>query len=157
MPKTDLKLYSTDATTGAKQTTSISYVNPNASNSVLKTFAQQLNALTTNTYSAADRIETVNVDTEGSRKQFRNLTVTGAIQGATAIISANIQVDGSVNPAVFFFANNAVQLLTTTTVPSDDPTIAKRSVTIPNSSGELYVGTLTNDDFYADFIFVSIS
>lgn len=157
MPKTDLKLYSTDAATGAKQTTSISYVNPNASNSVLKTFAQQLNALTTNGYVSTDRIETVNVDTEGSRKQFRNLTVTGAIQGSTATISANIQVGGSINPAVFFFSNNTVTLLTTTAATSDDPTIAKRSVTIPNSSGEMYIGLLTNDDFYADFIFVSIS
>lgn len=157
MPKTDIKLYSTDSETGAKITTSVAYVNPNASNNALKEFAQKLNALTDNVYSSTDRVETVNVDTEGSRKQFRDITITGAIKGATAIISANIQIDGSINPAVFFFSNNTVTILTTAAVSSDDPTIAKRSVTIPNSTGELYIGLIANNDFYADFIFVSIA
>lgn len=157
MPKTDIKLYSTDAATGSKITTSVPYVNPNASNDALKEFALKLNAFTTNTYASTDRVETVNVDTESGRKQFRNITVTGAIQGATATISANIQIGGSINPAVFFFTNNTVTILTTAAVPSDDPTIAKRSVTIPNSSGEMYIGLIANDDFYADFTFVSIT
>ena len=37
-------------------TTSIRYVNPEASNEVLKTYAQMLNALTTNTYSSLTKV-----------------------------------------------------------------------------------------------------
>lgn len=64
MAKTDLKLYSTEAGTGKKITTSINYVNPEANSNALKTFAQKLNAFTTNTYGEADRVQTINVDTE---------------------------------------------------------------------------------------------
>lgn len=157
MPKTDLKLYSTDATTGAKQTTSITYVNPNASNTVLKQFAQKLNNLTTNTYSSADRVETVNVDTEGSRKSFRDITITGAAQGATATISANVTTSGTINPAVFYYTNDGVQLLTTTSIASEDPTIAKCTVVIPNTSGTIFVGLTSGTSFYADFVSTQVS
>lgn len=37
-------------------TTSIRYVNPEASNEVLKTYAQMLNALTTNTYDKLTKV-----------------------------------------------------------------------------------------------------
>lgn len=37
-------------------TTSIRYVNPEASNEVLKTYAQMLNALTTNTYDSLTKV-----------------------------------------------------------------------------------------------------
>ena len=159
MPKVDLKLYSTDAAEGKKITTSVTYVNPNASNAVLKTFAQQLNAFTTNTYSETDRVETINVDTDSSRKQFRNITITGATQGATATISAAIRAGGTITPAVFFLntSSGSVSLLSTSSASSTDPTIAKFTVQIPNNNGVVYVGLMQDSNFYADFINATVS
>lgn len=157
MPKVDLKLYSTDASDGKKITTSVTYVNPNVSNNVLKTFAQQLNAFTTNTYSSTDRVETVNVDTDDSRKQFRDVIITGATQGETAIISFNITAGEELTPAVFFYSNNAVQLLTTTKQSSADPLVGRYSVTIPNSNGTLFVGLTPRTEFYSEFTYANIA
>lgn len=61
--KTDLKLSSTSAG-GDPITTTISDVNPAASNLTLKTFAQKLNMLTTNTYEETNKVTTVNIDSE---------------------------------------------------------------------------------------------
>lgn len=152
MPKVDIKLYSTDAAEGKKITTSVPYVNPEASNSVLKEFAQQLNAFTSNTYVETDRVETVNVDTDESRKQFRRITITGAAQGATATISFNKAESETVSPAVFFYTNGTTTLLSTTPATSTDPTIAKFTVQIPSSSGYIYIGTLAATEFYSDFV-----
>lgn len=157
MPKVDLKLYSTDAAEGKKITTSVTYVNPAASNAVLKSFAQQLNAFTTNAYLETDRVETVNVDTDTSRKQYRDILITGAAQGATATISANVVEGVTVNPAVFYYSNGAAQVLTTTSIPSADPTVARFTVSIPNSSGQIFAGIATNDYFYADFVAQTVS
>ncbi len=157
MPKVDLKLYSTDAADGKKITTSVTYVNPAASNAVLKSFAQQLNALTTNNYTQTDRVETVNVDTDDSRKQFRDILITGATRGATATISVNIEENGSVNPAVFFYSSGNVQVLTTTSAPSVDPTVARFTVTIPNNGGQVFIGIAASNIFYADFVTTTVS
>lgn len=152
MPKVDIKLYSTDATDGKKITTSVPYVNPDASNSVLKEFAQRLNAFTSNNYTETDRVETVNVDTDSSRKQFRRITITGAAQGATATITFNKSETETATPAVFYYSNGTVTLLSTTSGTSTDPTIAKFTVQIPNNSGYIYVGLLAATEFYPDFI-----
>lgn len=157
MPKVDLKLYSTDAAEGKKITTSVTYINPNASNDVLKTFAQQLNAFTTNTYTETDRVETINVDTDASRKQFRNITITGATKGATATITSTIRAGENINPAVFFYSSGNVSVLTTTSVASTDPTIAKFTIQIPNSSGTIFIGLTTNKNFYAEFVDATVS
>lgn len=53
---TTLQLISDD-TNGNELQKSIGYANPNASNYVLKTAAQQLNGLTTNTFKKAIRID----------------------------------------------------------------------------------------------------
>lgn len=63
MAKTDLKMYSTDAS-DKKITTTLTYVNPAADSTTLKQFATKLNAFTTNTYGETDRVQTINVDTE---------------------------------------------------------------------------------------------
>lgn len=153
MPKVDLKLYSTDAAEGKKQTTTITYVNPDASNAVLKTFAQQLNQFTTNGYASADRVETVNVDTDDSRKLQRNIGIANAVRGQTAKLSINIQEGQTVNPAVFLYSNGAVTIIDATeTTESQDPSILIMTVQIPNQSGTLFVGTVANEYFYADFI-----
>lgn len=157
MPKVDIKLYSTDAAEGKKITTSVPYVNPNASNSVLKEFAQRLNAFTTNTYVETDRVETVNVDTDESRKQFRNITITGAAQGATATLTINIDDGETVNPAVFFYSNSTVQLLSASSASSTDPNIAKFNVAIPSSSGQLFAGLAAKTNFYSDFVVATVN
>lgn len=156
MANTALNVVITDGNTNETRNQTLTDLNPAASNAQLKAFAQAFYGLSDDNYVDATRVDKTDVDTEDSGKAFRNITVTGAIQGATATISANIQVGGSINPAVFFFANNTVTILTTTAATSDDPTIAKRSVTIPNNSGEMYIGLIANDDFYADFTFVGV-
>lgn len=64
MAKTNLQIKSTNAATGAKMTTTLTYVNPEANSATLKQFAQKLNRLTTNNYVEADRVQSINVDTE---------------------------------------------------------------------------------------------
>lgn len=61
--KQQLKIAATQAG-GSSTTKTLSNVNPVATNAVLAQFATKLNALTTNTYTGADRIITINVDTE---------------------------------------------------------------------------------------------
>lgn len=80
MAKTDLKIKSTNAATGASITTSVTYVNPDANSATLKQFATKLNAFTTNSYAQADRVHTINVDTEDvpivpTPKESPNLTI----------------------------------------------------------------------------------
>lgn len=160
MPKTDIKIYSTDAATGSKITTSVGYVNPNATNNVLKTFAQQLNDLTTNEYSSSDRIETVNLDTEGSRKSFRDITVSGAVQGGTAQITHNITQTFKGTPAVFFTYGTAPNLTVTYLPPtelSSTGSTVTHTVTVPNHSGWLYVGLNENAAFYSAFLGTEVS
>lgn len=64
MAKTDLQLKTLAQATGAKMTTTLTYVNPNANSATLKEFGQKLNNLTTNTYVETNRVQTINVDTE---------------------------------------------------------------------------------------------
>lgn len=65
MADRQLKLYAQTTAGGTKQTTTtISNVNPQATSATMKSFGQQLNALTTNTYQKTDLVETTNVDTE---------------------------------------------------------------------------------------------
>lgn len=63
MAKTDLKINATNGY-GDDITTTISYVNPDASKDEILAVTQALNALTTNTYKETQRIQTVNVDLE---------------------------------------------------------------------------------------------
>ena len=62
MAREDLKISSENG--GTKQTTTIGYVNPEATNAQLASLASALNAFTDNVYIEANRITTVNVDTE---------------------------------------------------------------------------------------------
>lgn len=62
--KTSISLNYTEAASGKKGQRSITDINPNATSAQIKTFAQSLNALTTNNYVETNRIQTLNVDTE---------------------------------------------------------------------------------------------
>lgn len=151
MPKVDLKLYSTAAIAGTKQTTTVQYVNPDASNDVLKEFAQKLNSFTTNTYSESDRVETVNLDTDNSRKQRRNITITNATRGATnARAVYTITAGTTFTPLVFFENNNTVTKIEPTFQPGDIPTQGQAVFTIPNSAGTLYVGFQEGTKYYSE-------
>lgn len=64
MATRSLILTSTAAGTGKKLQKTITDVNPEATSAQLKTFAQKINALTTNSYVQTDCIDKCNVDTE---------------------------------------------------------------------------------------------
>lgn len=159
MPKVDLKLYSLGTQDGKKITSTVNYVNPDANNTVLKTFAQQLNSLTTNVYDSTDRVETMNVDTESSRKQFRNTTITGATRGGTATITMNCADGESFNPVAMYMTGSSpytLTYLTLTRTDSGSTTVLKFTTTIPNEHGGIYVGITEKDEFYADFTRVAV-
>lgn len=63
MAKTDLKIKATDSQ-ARSLTSTISYVNPAASNSQLATLGTMINAFTTNVYDHSEKVTTVNVDGE---------------------------------------------------------------------------------------------
>lgn len=76
MAKTDIKLYAKDPQ-GKSTTASITYVNPEATNTQLKTLGQMLNNFTDNVYDATYRINTIHCDSEaGDEKQTPTLTAT---------------------------------------------------------------------------------
>lgn len=64
MAKTNLQIKAKNAATEASITTTLPYVNPEANSATLKSFAQKLNGLTTNIYDEANRVQSINVDTE---------------------------------------------------------------------------------------------
>lgn len=66
MSKVSMQIESTD-TSGNKKQKSFTDINPEATPAQLKSFAQNLIALTNQTYSATNRIEKINCDTEGSK------------------------------------------------------------------------------------------
>lgn len=63
MSKVDLKIQYT-APDGAKGTTTISNVNPQASNQDLLDFAAMLSGLTANTYQSTNKVVTTSLDSE---------------------------------------------------------------------------------------------
>lgn len=73
MPRTSLKLYSTDGYAN-DVTTTINYVNPDATDEQALEFTQALNALTTNTYKETEKTVTTNLDSD-PEKQTPTFTV----------------------------------------------------------------------------------
>ena len=73
MAKTEIKIYAKDQE-DKTITTTISNVNPETQPSVLKSFAQQLNALTKNTYDRTDRTDTIDIATATDKQ---SLVLTG--------------------------------------------------------------------------------
>ena len=65
MSSKQIKLYSTTTAGGGKEvTTTIGYINPEATGAKMKEFAQRLNAFTTNVYEKTELVETTNLETE---------------------------------------------------------------------------------------------
>ena len=110
MATTSLVINSTTAD-GKKNAKSVSFVNADANSTVLTSFAQQLNGLTSNTYGDTTRVDKCNVDTEESGAPVETRT-TGTITlsatskprsqltGATAYFTFTTNSDG--NPYVYF-------------------------------------------------------
>lgn len=91
MAKVNLQLKST--TTNAKsQTTTITNVNPNATDSELLQLTHKLNAFTTNTYTQTDKITTLNLDGEGDSRQTPTLTASQSTITATSIPTTGIKI-----------------------------------------------------------------
>lgn len=67
---TSIKITTTDGGKTASKT--ITYINPQASNSVLAQFGTMLTALTLNTYQKTDRIDTQNCDTALRKELMSN-------------------------------------------------------------------------------------
>lgn len=67
MPRTNLKLYSTDAL-GNTNTTTINYANPEADNADCLEFTQMLNQFTINTYGKTEKIVTTELDNEPEKQ-----------------------------------------------------------------------------------------
>lgn len=82
MARRDLKLIATSQE-GKKITTTLAHANPTATGETLITFAQRLNALTTNTYDETDLVTTTVLDTEDPpiEKTEPTLTITKVGEG----------------------------------------------------------------------------
>lgn len=108
MPKTDLKIKSINANSGAKINTTVSYVNGSASSGALKTYAQLLNGLTNNIYSETDRIQTINVDTEAvpipASKQIPTLSIgTPTVTSSTELnVPYSYDGDGTLQAVILY-------------------------------------------------------
>lgn len=154
MSTTALDIHWTAASTGKKASTKISYVNPEADSEELKSLAQRLNSLTTNTYQEATRIDQINVDTEEEIKN-RNMHFGTLTQGALADIFYEIEnQNSSANPALFFYntSTNTASLVTTSEQIIIDDTHAKRTFTVPSSAGYLFAGLSKSTHYYSEFI-----
>ena len=81
MAKTSLIISSTAVSDGKKLQKTLTDINSAATNDQLKSFAQVLNNLTTNTYIETNRVDRTNCDSEsgagGLGKAFRNMAITG--------------------------------------------------------------------------------
>lgn len=85
MPKTDIKLYSTEPS-GKATTSTISDVNPDATNDELKVLGQMLNSFTRNRYDKTNRINTIQCDTEpGGGSQTATITLSSTSVDLTTL------------------------------------------------------------------------
>lgn len=150
MSKTALEINWTAASTGKKATTKISYINPESDSESLQTLAESLNELTTNIYGEANRVDTINVDTETSEKKFRNVQTTEIAQGNTVTITFNRAANETIKPAVFHYTTEDVTVLTPTNI-STEPTIAQWTISLPQTAAVIYIGLTETTDFYSSY------
>lgn len=112
MAKVNLQIKTTDVN-DKNQTTTISYANPNASDQVLKTFAQKIVALSTDMYRETNKIETTNLDTESSKTIA---TIGLATSSATvAELKAQFANNGNKNYAFTYNGDGTVYCYLTNT------------------------------------------
>lgn len=154
---TSIIITSTDAY-GKKRKRSITDINPNATNTQLHDFAQQINLLTSNRYETTTRVDKINVDSETDEKQFCNLQTENIAPGSTtATVTYTITANTTPTPLIFFYNQGNITSLTSTFQPGETDTQGKAVFTIPNSTGYLYIGFLENASFYSELILVEVS
>lgn len=109
MAKISIALNSTEAATGKKFQKTLTDINAAATSTQIKTFAQALNALTTNNYVETNRIEKTNVDTEEASggKLIPSLSISEFSEGSATVtysgdgslvlkvVSGTITLDGN--------------------------------------------------------------
>ena len=119
--RVDVKLKAKDPN-NENTTTTISYVNPEASNSTMKQFAQKLNALTRNTYSESDKIETTNLDlAPDSGQQTPTFTINESTITVTELTEVTAGTSGAKNYVINYNGDGQLSLrfepLTKTSLP----------------------------------------
>ena len=142
---TNLIISSTTAT-GKKGSKAISNINPEKDNSTLKTFAQMVNGLTTNTYVDATRVDKQSVNEEGGGGS-------GKTEGSIAYDAAThtITYNGDADELLFFHlqestANQEPGIYEMTLLNPTNPTSMEQSL----SEGDILV-TPATDNFTAAF------
>lgn len=127
MAKRDLKLIATSQE-GKKITTTMSHANPESSRNTLITFAQKLNALTTNTYEETDLVTTTILDTEDPpvEKTEPTLTITPYETETASITWLTNSSDSGTGRYYTISYNGDGQLYTYTTVKGMAVGIATR-------------------------------
>lgn len=157
MANTALNVTLTAANTSENLQQTLTDLNPAASNAQLKSFAQAFYGLSDDTYVDATRVDKTDVDTEDSDSaKFRDITVTGAAQGATATITMNIIEGETSKPAVFSWTSSSTTILSVTVVTSESTTVGKFTVNVPSTTSAIYVGQVAKNGFYADFVAVNL-
>lgn len=160
MAKTSLIISSTSVSDGKKLQKTLTDINSAATNDQLKSFAQVLNNLTTNTYLETNRVDRSNCDTEddGGTGATRELTVTGAAQGATATVTYTVGESESSPPSpACFYLKGTSGNYTVTYLAATVTTAGTATCTIPNETGYLYTGITAKNGYGADFIITTVS
>ena len=160
MPKTDLKLKTINANSGAKINTTITYVNGSASSGTLKQYAQLLNGLTNNIYSETDRIQTINVDTEEvpvpAFKQIPNLTIgTPYVSSSTELnVPYTYDGDGTLHAVILYKQDSSSTTnYKTTTVDTTNHVIKSECYYGQSYDYYFFVVSDETDAFYSSGIY----
>ena len=153
MAKTSIIVTTTEAGTGKKLQKTLTDINVNASNQQLAALGRALNSLTTNIYSATDRVDKANCDTEIAEQLLFNheLKINGSVNeqtfapGTTVTITYKdaIDTDAHSNTADFFvLAVDYDEENWTPLNPTQTSEIGERDVvytlTLPNYQCDVY-------------------
>lgn len=123
MAKTEIKLIAKDQEDKTVSTT-ISDVNPDAQSSTLKTFAQRLNMLTTNTYERTDKVVTTNVDT-ATDKKTQPITLQYSTTGNADANMVDVPANGEIPSTA---VNSSSRLAFRLVMPSDEDALPSLSI-----------------------------
>lgn len=155
-----LKLIATSNVTGNDVTKTISDINPEAGYRALKTFAQNLNNLTLNTYVKSNLVVTTNIDNEAYKivptLAFTSPTVTVSAMSSNVTTSSShayvFTYNGDATIDQFYITGDLAVMNLMTIIQGGDGTFSlvfKRS-----SSGDISPGVITlhvpgTDDYQA--------
>ena len=138
---------------------SVTDINPNATNDEMKAFAVALVGLSKSNYEESTRVDKASLDTAGSYQNERNLKVTNLASDSTATITFRISENETTRPAVFYYANNAIQTLSVTAGEgtSTQAVYTTNIPTVPQDSAVVYIGVPSSTNFKSEFLRIAIS